>query len=197
MNSQIFNQDIEESAKGAALKALGENFGKTFSPELAATWLELLAPYPAAMVSLAVKVVILGYEYKTLPPFAVLKKALDELTGVSEKTLELQAIAEWTMLTEAMPTYGAANKPDLHPTTDFVLRILGGWLNACCHWHPKDMDFKRKDFIRLWVESHGRTDHMRLGAAGVMRALAIGLDRRGGLVSIRPALEAITAGDGQ
>ena len=44
MNSQFLNQDAEESAKAAALKALGENFAKPFSPQLLDMWLELLAP---------------------------------------------------------------------------------------------------------------------------------------------------------
>lgn len=195
MNQRILDQDSEEESKASALKALGENFSKPLSPQLIDLWLELLAVYPAAMVGRAVKNVIERYEYKTLPPFAVLKNALDDLSGISEKTLEIQAIAEWEALTEAMPKYGSANKPPLHSTTDYVLKIMGGWSNACCYWNLKEMDFKRKDFIRLWMESHGRVEHMKLGADGVMRSLAGGHDRGDGLVSLNSTLKAITVGE--
>lgn len=195
MNQRILDQDSEEESKATALKALGENFGKPLSPQLIDLWLELLTSYPAPMVSLAVKNVIERYEYKTLPPFAVLKNALDDLSGVSEKTLELQAIAEWNILTEAMPKYGSDRKPPLHPTTDYVLKIMGGWMTACCYWNLKDMEFKRKDFIRLWMESHGRVEQMQIGAGGVMRSLVGGQDRGAGLVGLSSTLKAITAGD--
>lgn len=184
--------DAEETQKSMAINALAENFGKEFSPELLGLWLDLLAPYPVGQVQQAVKNVIERYEFKTLPPFAVLKNALDDLTGTSEKALGLQALAEWGILNEAIGTFGYYSKPELHQTTEHVLRLLGGWADAC-QWNMKELDFKRRDFIRLWVDSHGRVEQMQLGARGVVQALASGSDRSSGPLQLGSALESITA----
>ncbi|MDR2488754.1 MAG: hypothetical protein LBD42_04605 [Desulfovibrio sp.] len=56
-----------------------------------------------------------------------------EFSGVGEKALELQAIAEWGVLVEQMCKIGYYGTPDLHPTTVYVLRMLGGW-NVACQW---------------------------------------------------------------
>ena len=185
--------DQSEAQKALAINAMAENFGKEFSPELLNMWLDLLAPYPVGQVQAAVKAVIERYEFKTLPPFAVLKSALDDFSGTSEKALELQAIAEWGVLNEAIGKYGYYNKPELHPTTEHALRLLGGWEDAC-QWNMKELDFKRRDFIRLWVDSHGRVEQMQLGAGGVLQALTSGTDRRSGPLHLGSALKSITAG---
>ncbi len=185
--------DAEEAQKSIAINALAENFGKEFSPELLGLWLDLLTPYPVVQVQQAVKNVIERYEFKTLPPFAVLKNALDDLTGVSEKALELQAIAEWGVFNEAIGKFGYYSKPELHPTTEHVARLLGGW-EAACQWSMKELDFKRRDFIRLWMDSHGRVEQMQLGAGGVLRALASGENRSSGPLHLGSALKSITAG---
>ena len=185
--------DAEETQKSMAINALAENFGKEFSSELLGLWLDLLAPYPVGQVQQAVKNVIERYEFKPLPPFAVLKSALDDLTGTSEKALELQAIAEWGVLNEAIGKFGYYSKPKLHQTTEHVLRLLGGWADAC-QWSMKELDFKRRDFIRLWMDSHGRVEQMQLGAGGVLQALASGADRSSGPLHLGSALKSITAG---
>lgn len=185
--------DADEAQKSMAINAIAENFGKAFSPQLLNMWLDLLAPYSAGQVQQAVYVVLEQYEFKTLPPFAVLKSALDEISGIGEKALELQAIAEWGVLNEAIGKYGYYNKPELHPTTEHALRLLGGWADAC-QWNMKELDFKRRDFIRLWVDSHGRVEQMQLGAGGVLQALTSGTDRRSGPLHLGSALKSITAG---
>ena len=185
--------DADEAQKSIAINALAENFGKDFSPQLLSMWLDLLAPYSVYHVQQAVYAVIERYEYKTLPPFAVLKSALDDISGVSEKALELQAIAEWGVLCEAMSKYGYYNKPKLHQTTEHVLRIMGGW-DESCQWTSREIDFKRRDFIRLWVDSHGRVEQMQLGANGVLAALAQGHDRKTGALHVGSAMKAIADG---
>ncbi len=185
--------DPEEAQKTIAINALAENYGKKFSADLLNLWLDLLMPYPVGLVEAAVKVVLERYEYKTLPPFAVLKSALDDISGVGEKALELQALAEWGVLGEAIAKNGYYNKPGLHPTTEHALRLLGGWADAC-QWNMKELDFKRRDFIRLWVDSHGRVEQMQLGAGGVLQALTSGTDRRSGPLHLGSALKSITAG---
>lgn len=185
--------DADEAQKSMAINALAENFGKEFSPELLSLWLDLLAPYQVGQVQHAVKNVIEQYEFKTLPPFAVLKAALDDIMGTSEKSIGLQALAEWGCLNEAIRTFGYYNKPELHPTTEHVLRMLGGWAEAC-QWALTALDFKRRDFLRLWVDSHGLVEHMHLGAGGVLQALASGAARGSGPLHIGTAIKSIPAG---
>ncbi len=84
----------DEQRKVGALTALAENFGKELSGPLLNMWLDLLAGYQADQVLKAVRLVIERYEFKTMPPFAVLKSALGDIAGTSTKSLELQAMAE-------------------------------------------------------------------------------------------------------
>lgn len=183
----------DETKKIMALSALAENYGKEFSEALLDMWLNLLSGHSAEQVFAAVKVVIERYEYKTLPPFAVLKSALDDISGVGEKALELQALAEWGVLGEAIAKNGYYNKPELHPTTEHVLRLLGGW-SAACQWTYTEADFKRRDFLRLWADAHGRVEVLQLGAGAVQQALAQGQSRNNGPVAIGSALRALSAG---
>ena len=89
---QFSPEDLEEAKKITAIRGLVENFGKEMSDDLQNLWLDLLAPYSAALVGKAVMRVISSYEYKTLPPFAVLKAALDELAGVGLQILADEAV---------------------------------------------------------------------------------------------------------
>lgn len=170
-------QTAETARKLSALDALAANYGAELNENLKLLWLDLLEAYSAEHVRSAVKIVIERYEYKTLPPFAVLKKALDELSGTGEKALELQAIAEWGILDKAIEDVGYYGAPKFHPTTAHVVRLMGGW-GAVCNWFTKDLDFKRRDFIDLWINSHGRVEYMELGAGAVQDALQSGCDAR-------------------
>lgn len=58
----------------------------------------------------------------------------------------------------------------IHPTTAFVLRVMGGWATACL-WTESALDFKRRDFINHWTECHGNVDAMALGAVGLLPAI--------------------------
>ena len=169
----------EEMRKILALNGLAGNFDKVLSKEVLHLWLDLLGPYAAGMVEMAVKKVILTYEYKTLPPFAVLKKALDDLLGASEKAVELQAEAEWAAVLDGLQNCRWGEMPRLHPTTDYVIGLMGGWERAM-NWAVSEWDFKRRDFLKFWQDAHGRLEFMQLGAAGVAAALATGVDRAPG-----------------
>lgn len=157
-------KDCGNDKKVAALMALAANFGKEFPECLLAIWLDLLAPYPAELVSRAVKLVIQEYEYKTMPPYAVLKKCLDRLSGAvsGEQNAQLMADAEWGRLLEAMQSRGLYHaKPDLHPVTAHVLRCLGGWERACL-WPLDSLDFRRREFLRLWHETAPIAEYLAL-----------------------------------
>jgi hypothetical protein len=183
---------METAAKLSTFDALASNYGANTSTNLKGMWLDLLEDYSAEHVRAAALKVIQDYEYKTLPPFAVLKRALDELTGTGTRATELQAIAEWGLLSEAV--LDSYNRPKFHPTTEYVLMLMGGW-DTACDWRMSDHDFKRKDFIRLWLDTHGRVEHMRLGADAVRESLV----REHGVaprpIQIGAAIAKLTAGE--
>jgi hypothetical protein len=183
-------ETMQKAAKLSALDALAANYGAAFNPTLKGMWLDLLAEYRADHVRAAVLKVIQNYEYKTLPPFAVLQKALDELSGAGAKAVELQAVAEWGILSDAV--LDSYNRPDFHPTTEFVMMLMGGWETAC-DWRMSDLDFKRKDFIKLWMDSHGRVEYMRLGADAVRKSLV--REHGGGPRPLGDAIAKLTAGE--
>jgi hypothetical protein len=177
----------EKMKKAMALTALAENFGTPMSEHLAEYWLKLLDGYASDLVGMAVQKVIETHVYRALPPFAVLKSALDELAGVGEKALRLQAEAEWGVLLKAVEKLGVFRTPRMHPTTKYALELMGGWSSACCDWSGKDIDFKRRDFVQLWINAHGNIETMQLGADAVRELLT----RHQGLVSSSQALGSV------
>lgn len=166
------NELLNEAQKTEALTALAENFGKEFSQALLDMWLEMLGSYSVHQVKGAIRVVIERYEYKTMPPFAVIKKALDDLTGSSDKALELQALAEWERLLDLIGTKGSYTVPaNLHPTTAYVVRVMGGW-QQMCEWQTAYLGIKQREFVHTWMLANGKTEVMELGAVAVVKALA-------------------------
>lgn len=158
--------------KMAAVNGIAENFGKEFSPELLKMWLRLLRQYPPELVEAGAVRVIETYAFKTMPPFAILREAIEEAAGVGPRTTEMQAAAEWSKLQSDISRYGVYGQPeDTHPTTAHVLRIMGGWQAACC-WETRYLDFKRKEFVELWVQSHGKAEVLALGANAVRLFIA-------------------------
>lgn len=164
------NEELETRGKINALVALAANYGKTFDEDLLDMWLGLLEGYSAGNVRRAVMELIQTDSFKTIPPFAVLKKALDRTAGAidREKALEMKAEAEWGKLLEALSSSGIYKGPpeDMHPTTAYALRQLGGW-DAACQWEVKYRPFRKKEFLEIWKLSDGHVDSMMLGAGGV------------------------------
>lgn len=161
----------EKMRKMAAITALAANYDSVMPKELTKMWLNLLAEYSAEEVELGVNKVASEYEYKTRPPFAVLRKAIDEITGKQkidpEEQLELEAESEWDLLIDAIRIRGRYKPPvDLDPTTEYVLRSFGGWLSAC-NWESATIDWKRKEFIDRWKLAHGKESYMERGAGGI------------------------------
>lgn len=180
MSSNTTNQAQEElqqaqaelAAKLSMLDALAANFNQNqpMDSALKKLWLEILKPYSAEHVTRAVMQVINTYKYKTLPPFAVLQDALDDLDGTSEAVIDQMALAEWNLLQTTIRKIGSYRTPELHPTTAYALSTMGGWSGAC-GWMEADMPFRKKEFLEAWKNSHNRVYQMALGAAGVMEAL--------------------------
>lgn len=192
---QTRNSDTDYELKAIALNGICGNFEHVMPIEVKEMWLSFLEPYSAEIVQAAATKVILTYEYKTMPPFAILKKALDELMGVSADALKLQALAEWNTFSTALKSYNSYAPeltPRLHPTTEFVIKIMGGWESAC-HRPSAQMDFKKRDFLQHWQDCHGRTDAMELGARGVQAALYSG-NSQPGLQAIGRLVNALETG---
>ena len=161
-------QEQDKKRKLAALYALALNYGKEFPRPLAQLWMRLLEPYSAEQVEEGVSLVVSEYEFKTLPPFAVLRKAMDRASGImpEEQLLNMQAEAEWNALLDALTSCSRYHPPALHATTAYVLRSMGGWY-AACDWQTDKLEWRHKDFIEAWKLAHGNTHAMELGARGV------------------------------
>ena len=76
----------ERDEKLAVLNGLAGNYAATLSPETAKMWLYLLKDYDVAVVQAAALAMIrrCGSEtvpYRTMPPFALMQKELDRMTG--------------------------------------------------------------------------------------------------------------------
>ena len=181
-------EDVDRG-EGLAVAALAENFGQRCSEALLGMWLEMLEPYPAAVVKAAARRVMETYAYKTMPPFAVLKRELDGLSGTGEKALEIRALAEWSLLLAELERKGRYGAPRLGETTLYVVRLLGGW-EAACNWELASLDFKRRDFIRLWMDACGRVELMRLGENGVLEELRRKTGGDSGLVRVGEMVKA-------
>lgn len=162
--------DNNEQKKITAIAVLAENFGKEMSPELFDLWLGLLEPYTTKQVEMAVLQVISEYEYKTLPPFAVLKTHLDKNAGIvpAEKQLSIQAESEWGKLLDAIQSLGVYHGPpkNLYPTTAYVIRNMGGW-EAVCMWKMDKLEWNHKEFIQKWELAYGNEEIMELGASHI------------------------------
>lgn len=160
----------EKMRKVSAIMLLSTNYDSAMPDGLLDIWVNLLEEYSAHEVENGVAEVIKTYQYKTRPPYAILRKAIDKVTGKKqiepEVSLDMQAEAEWDKLLDAIFQYGRYRKPQLHPTTEFVLRGMGGW-DAACDWETDRLDFKRRTFIEKWKMSHGNEEYMELGAGGV------------------------------
>lgn len=164
----------ENQEKLAALMALSANFGKEFSTALLKMWLEALEEYPAELVNAGARSVIVHYKYKTLPPFAVLREAMEKIAGIvpQEELLGMAAAAEWNKLVDDIGSRGRYNCPQFCQTTAYVLRGMGGW-DAACSWNTDKLEWRRREFIEAWKQAHGREEAMALGEGGVM-AIAAG-----------------------
>lgn len=175
----------DQERKAMAISGIAENFGKEFSPALLQMWLRLLTPYTPEQVEAGAVRVIETYAFKTMPPYAVLREAIEENAGLGRHAAELQAVAEWGKLQSDIPRCGSYTPPqDMHPTTAHVLRVMGGWQTACS-WELRTLDFKRKEFVELWIQADGKADVLAMGAAEVQRAIA---QTRGGFVHVGRAL---------
>lgn len=157
------------------LNLMATNYNAPLSKEASALWLMLLADYPLPVVRRAMTSMMRKYgpddvPFKTLPPFALMQKELDSVTGSlkQEESLPLMAEAEWGRLLDMCSSVGSYGSPKLHPTTAYVVRQMGGWVNVC-RWKEEELQWRHKDFVSRWQQCHGREEVMELGAEEVKK----------------------------
>lgn len=157
--------------KMASVNMIASAFGAPISPEVAAIWFGLLSEYDDETVFRAAIALIrktTEATYGRMPLFGLMQKELDLVTGAlhGEENLSLQAEAEWMRLMTLVRTFGAYEVPTLDRTTDSVIRRIGGW-SAVCSWPEKDLYWRRKEFLRVWMDTKGHEDALELGCEGV------------------------------
>lgn len=164
-------QATSQERKAYAISGIAENFGTVLSPTLLRMWLRLLERYTPEQVEAGAVRVIGTYVYKTMPPFAVLREAIEGTSGDGQKETGLQANAEWSWLMDQVSKGLLYREPEqVHPTTAYVVRMMGGWA-AVGAWEQRYLDFKRRDFLELWTQAHGKVDALERGASGVLELI--------------------------
>lgn len=163
----------EREEKLAVLSGLAGNYAATLSPETAKMWLFLLKDYDLAATQAAALAVIRRYgsetvPYRTMPPFALMQKELDLVTGTvrGEENVLLQARAEWARLLELMRSCGSWREPELDRTTAYCVRSFGGW-ERVCRWKLEELSWRERDFLQLWQQSRGKEEVLSLGGGAV------------------------------
>lgn len=158
---------IQETRQvGEALKALAMNFNATMPDMLLKMWLAKLSEFPVPVIMAAINNVLDSYEYKTLPPYAVLRKEILKLMGDAVvEDLATLADAEWQRVVTLVERCGSWREPEInYPTTAYVLRSMGGWSQLCEQLTSDSRQWLRKEFIEIWQRSHGKVPEMGLGA---------------------------------
>lgn len=155
----------DKMRKVSAILLLSANYGASMEDNLLDMWVKLLAEYTPDEVERGVQKVICEYEYKTRPPFAVLKKAIDNIIGRkkidTDKLLKMEAEDAWDCLLEDISRYGFYKKPELEPIVERVLRGMGGWYVAC-NWETSKLEWKRKEFIERFELISEQEEYMGL-----------------------------------
>ncbi|HJD97796.1 DUF6475 domain-containing protein [Mailhella massiliensis] len=167
----MVKEDNEQKAQ--LIRMLASNYSAALNEEAATLWLTLLAPYSVEHCRRAVLAVLRRYGHEAvqfgfMPPFALVQKELDRISGAlhGEENTAAQAEAEWGRLLEEARRAGSWRVPALHPTTALVVRQFGGW-NVVCAWKEAELSWKHKEFIAAWRAASGREDAFALGADAV------------------------------
>ncbi len=169
-------QQTETQRKILAVTALALNYGKAMPEAMMDLWLEMLAPYSAEQVERGVMKVMAEYIYKTIPPFAILNRAIEKTSNIvpEEERVQMAAEAEWDHVRTLIRENGWVHPPkNLHPTTAHVLNMFGGW-SAVCNWYSDEMQWRKKEFVERWILAHGHEDLMALGAEAVLSGRRVG-----------------------
>lgn len=166
----------EIKRKTAAVYGLAKAYGFRMDDDVLKIWFMALEDFSAEQVEKGIALAIKTEEYSKMPVPARIIRKIHEACGIpspldQQKAKEAQAEAEWDQVNEQVRRVGSYGSPRFHPTTERVIRSMGGW-GAVCAWETASKEWKHKDFVRLWQEFHEVGDAMELGAFGVQQALA-------------------------
>lgn len=173
----------EIKRKTAAVYGLAKTYGFRMDDDVLKLWLMALEDFGAEQVEKGVALAIRTEEHSKMPVPAKIIRKIREACGIpspldQQKAKEAQAEAEWAQVLEQVRRFGSYGSPRFHPTTDRVLRAMGGWSSLCESMTSANRDFKRRDFISMWQTYHEAGDAMELGAFGVQQALEERLAQR-------------------
>ena len=178
------NSAVEEiKRKTAAVYGLAKTCGFRMDDDVLKIWFMALEDFSAEQVEKGIALAIKTEEYSKMPVPAKIIRKIREACGIPspldrQKAKEAQAEAEWAQVLEQVRRVGSYGSPRFHPTTQRVLRAMGGWSALCESMTSANRDFKRKDFVSMWQTYHEAGDAMELGAFGVQQALEERMSQR-------------------
>ena len=181
-SSKMNSQPAENQRKAAALFGLAKMYRESLDSDMVKVWIDLLSGYTASQVENGVRHCLLNKQKREMPSPAELIGFICKASGLPShvdeaKSLKAQAEAEWEQVNDQVIRVGSYGNPRFHPTTERVIRSMGGW-GAVCAWESASKEWKHRDFVRLWQDFHEVGDAMELGAFGVQQALAERMKQR-------------------
>lgn len=181
-SSKMNSQPTEDQRKAAALFGLAKMYRESLDSDMVKVWIDLLSGYTASQVENGVRHCLLSKQKREMPSPAELIGFICKASGLPShvdeaKSLKAQAEAEWEQVNDQVRRVGSYGSPRFHPTTERVIRSMGGW-GAVCAWETASKEWKHRDFVRLWQDFHEVGDAMELGAFGVQQALAERMNQR-------------------
>ena len=170
------SQQTEDQRKAAALFGLAKMCRESLDSDVMVKWLGKLSGFSALQVERGVDRLLDTEQKREMPMPAKLIAKIREANGIpapldAVQTIKAQAEAEWAQVLDQVKRVGSYGSPRFHPTTERVLRAMGGWSSLCETMTSANRDFKRRDFIAMWQTYHETGDAMELGAFGVQQAL--------------------------
>ena len=162
-----------DEQKIETLRMIAENFGVVLSERAIFMWLGLLEDYTLPEIQKAAMNLIRHagnneVAYKTMPPFALMQKELDAVTGrFVTQSLDARAESAWEKLIDSVETFGSYQIPkELDKTSLYCIHSLGGW-RAVCNWRESEMNWRKKDFIDLYKLADGKTELLEAGPQAI------------------------------
>ena len=182
-SSKMNSQPTEDQRKAAAIFGLAKMCRETIDSDMVKLWIDLLSSYTAQQVEKGVRHCLLNKQKREMPSPAELVGFICKANALpakvdEAKSLRAQAEAEWEQVNDQVRRVGSYGSPRFHPTTQRVLRAMGGWSALCESMTSANRDFKRKDFVSMWQTYHEAGDAMELGAFGVQQALEERMSQR-------------------
>lgn len=166
---------MASSSKTEIILMIAENFGVQATERIIYLWLSLLEDYPEAVCQKAALSLIRNagnnqVAFNSMPPFALMQKELDALTGQFSDPKE-QCLANasnaWNKLMKAVEVFGSYRVPKgFDRTLLYCIRSLGGW-SVICNWKESDLNWRKKEFLELYQLADGKVDLLEAGTQAI------------------------------